>query len=213
MAFPVSTRATGAFITAAIWNADIVDNMNDIYSGGRIFGTATKIAFGGSPGADNYVTVSGSHTGSAATRGLLISATLNGVLNANLFGVDISPTLAEFGSGTHPLIAAVYVAPTITNAGGASTVTCGINIATFAAGAGTTTAAGLRIAAAPTGGSANYSLWVDAGITRLDSAVALGGGSAATLGTIGGSGPATAAQNEWIEIHTQNGQRWVPAWA
>jgi hypothetical protein len=48
---------------------------------------------------------------------------------------------------------------------------------------------------------------------RVESAVALGGGAAPTVGTIGGSGPATAAQNEWIAIDTQNGRRFVPAWA
>ncbi len=48
---------------------------------------------------------------------------------------------------------------------------------------------------------------------KVDGAVALGGGAAPTVGTIGGSGPAAAAQNEWIEIHTQNGKRFVPAWA
>lgn len=58
-----------------------------------------------------------------------------------------------------------------------------------------------------------YTFWVDDGVTRLDSGVALGGGSTPTLGTIGATGPATAAQNEWIEIHTQNGARFVPAWA
>lgn len=48
---------------------------------------------------------------------------------------------------------------------------------------------------------------------RIASAVALGGGAAATLGTIGGSGPAAAGQNEWIAIDTQNGRRFVPCWA
>jgi hypothetical protein len=42
---------------------------------------------------------------------------------------------------------------------------------------------------------------------------ALGGGAAATLGTIGGSGPATAAQNEWAEIKVGNNVRWVAVWA
>lgn len=43
--------------------------------------------------------------------------------------------------------------------------------------------------------------------------IALGGGSAATLGTIGGSGPATAGQNTWMRwIDTTGGAFWVPAW-
>lgn len=47
MAFPVSARSTGTLITAAIWNADIKDNLNDVYSSGRVFVSATSIAFGG----------------------------------------------------------------------------------------------------------------------------------------------------------------------
>lgn len=43
--------------------------------------------------------------------------------------------------------------------------------------------------------------------------VALGGGAAPTLGTIGGSGPATAAQNSWMRIIDSTGAAfWVPAW-
>lgn len=42
---------------------------------------------------------------------------------------------------------------------------------------------------------------------------ALGGGAAPTLGTIGGSGPTTAAQNEWAEIKVNGNTRWVPVWA
>ena len=43
--------------------------------------------------------------------------------------------------------------------------------------------------------------------------IALGGGSAATLGTIGGSGPATAGQNTWMRVMDSAGAAfWVPAW-
>jgi hypothetical protein len=43
--------------------------------------------------------------------------------------------------------------------------------------------------------------------------VALGGGATPTLGTIGGSGPATAAQNSWMRIVDSAGAAfWVPAW-
>lgn len=42
---------------------------------------------------------------------------------------------------------------------------------------------------------------------------ALGGGAAPTLGTIGGTGPATAAQATWIKVNcADNVVRWVPAW-
>lgn len=43
--------------------------------------------------------------------------------------------------------------------------------------------------------------------------VALGGGAAPTLGTIGGSGPATAAQNSWLRMLDSTGASvWVPVW-
>lgn len=43
--------------------------------------------------------------------------------------------------------------------------------------------------------------------------VALGGGAAPTFGTIGGSGPAAAAQNSWMRVKDSTGAAfWVPAW-
>lgn len=43
--------------------------------------------------------------------------------------------------------------------------------------------------------------------------VALGGGAAPTLGTIGGSGPATAAQNTWLRVVDSTGAAaWLPIW-
>ena len=33
MAFPVGSRSTGELITAAIWNADLKDNLNNLYAG------------------------------------------------------------------------------------------------------------------------------------------------------------------------------------
>lgn len=33
MAFPVTSRSTGTLITATIWNADIKDNVNALYTG------------------------------------------------------------------------------------------------------------------------------------------------------------------------------------
>jgi hypothetical protein len=43
--------------------------------------------------------------------------------------------------------------------------------------------------------------------------VALGGGAAPTLGTIGGSGPATAGQNSWMRVLDSTGTPfWVPVW-
>ena len=43
--------------------------------------------------------------------------------------------------------------------------------------------------------------------------IALGGGATPVLGTIGGAGPATAAQNTWMRILDSTGATfWVPTW-
>lgn len=64
-----------------------------------------------------------------------------------------------------------------------------------------------------TNAGSGLSLDIVSGIPRIQTAQALGGGAAPTLGTIGGSGPAAAAQNEWMQINTQNGARFLPVWA
>ncbi len=50
------------------------------------------------------------------------------------------------------------------------------------------------------------------GIFDNDQSVALGGGAAATLGTIGGSGPTAAGQSEWLRIRINGADRWIPVW-
>lgn len=50
------------------------------------------------------------------------------------------------------------------------------------------------------------------GVINNDQGVALGGGSTATLGTIGGSGPTSAGQAQWLEIEISGTRHWIPAW-
>ena len=42
--------------------------------------------------------------------------------------------------------------------------------------------------------------------------VALGGGAAPTVGTIGGSGPATAGQNSWLKVDVGGTTSYIPIW-
>jgi hypothetical protein len=50
-------------------------------------------------------------------------------------------------------------------------------------------------------------------IIKLGGATPLGGGATPTLGTIGGSGPTTAAQNGWVEFTDGGGASfWMPSW-
>lgn len=53
-----------------------------------------------------------------------------------------------------------------------------------------------------TGGLINFAL----------APIALGGGAAPTFGTIGGSGPATAAQNSWMKIRIGGIDTFIPVW-
>lgn len=54
---------------------------------------------------------------------------------------------------------------------------------------------------------------VGAGVINFGYAVtALGGGAAPTLGTIGGAGPAAAAQNSWLAIKINGTASFLPVW-
>ena len=77
---------------------------------------------------------------------------------------------------------------------------------------------GLLITSNPTGGTLNHALRVTLGASRFDgrvdinNGIALGGGAAPTLGTIGGSGPTAAAQAQGVEIDIGGTAHWIPAW-
>lgn len=55
-------------------------------------------------------------------------------------------------------------------------------------------------------------LGIRLGTLQVDDNYALGGGASATLGTIGGSGPSTAAQAQWLKITIDGTDHWVPVW-
>jgi len=86
-------------------------------------------------------------------------------------------------------------------------------------GGSVVSAATLIIANAPTEGTAlNAALWVSSGLSRFDgrvdinNGIALGGGVAALLGTIGGAGPTVAAQAQWVEIDVGGVAHWIAVW-
>jgi hypothetical protein len=64
------------------------------------------------------------------------------------------------------------------------------------------------------GTNGNIILTPQNGDVRFNKAlVALGGGAAPTFGTIGGSGPATAAQNTWMRwLDSAGVAMWIPVW-
>ena len=108
-------------------------------------------------------------------------------------------------------------APTPTIGTGSLATGIGLNIGGNPTG--TTNRVGLRILSNPSGGSGiNAALWITAGLSRFDgrvdinNGIALGGGAAATLGTIGGSGPTAAAQAQWVEIDVGGTAHWIAVW-
>jgi hypothetical protein len=92
-------------------------------------------------------------------------------------------------------------------------------------GAGGSTSNGVTVTAATTGSApsiaasgtdTNINLTVagkGTGVVNYGYAgVALGGGAAPTVGTIGGSGPASAAQVAWLKIQVNGTASYVPYW-
>ena len=89
-----------------------------------------------------------------------------------------------------------------------SVISSGANeaLAIDARGTGTVTIGGTSTGNVVLGGGGGDIQWNKA-------LVALGGGAAATLGTIGGTGPATAAQNSWMRVLDSAGAPgWSPVW-
>jgi len=174
----------------ALWAAD----------GSFRFGAGPH-AIGGATNPTAQLLLTGSYTPSSSVdaAGIVLTSTLTpGAVNLNARGVLIQATFNKLGSGTHTIFAGVQVdAPTV--GAGAATLT---------------NAATVYITGAPTAATNNYALWVEGGDVRWGAPlVALGGGAAPTFGTIGGSGPATGAQNSWMRIIDSTGATfWVPAW-
>lgn len=145
---------------------------------------AGPYAIGGATSADQRLRLLGSFTGSVETRGVSLEGTLTGVAGGVLYGMSITPVLAEAGSGVHGTIAGLYVAPSITNAAATATLGATVYLGATTFGAGTTDAASLYILGATVGATTNYAILVASGMTRLDGELELGG-HAARSGTAG----------------------------
>ncbi len=217
------------------WNTDATWGTNmlirAVAAGGTALATAAVISAGdgitaGSQSGQGTLNMYAARLGLGTTTTSLSSKLY--VLGTDTVASEASATLRSLytNGGTVTLSGATNI-----------TTATGFNMAQFdrpmitAASAVTiTNSATVYISGAPAAaGSAAitnaYALWVDDGTVKIDNgldaagtvvvrtAVAMGGGAAPTLGTIGGSGPTAAAQNEWMKISTQNGVRYVPVWA
>ncbi len=145
-----------------------------------------------------------------------------GVLNSALT-VGGNRTVASGASATWDDINFLGVTLTLSGSTNITTAT-GLNFHTIGAPTysnatiAVTHAATVYIANAPqtTGGMTitnAYALWIDNGKVRWDGGVAMGGGASATLGTIGGSGPATSTMNAWLPVNVDGNARFIPLWA
>lgn len=133
------------------------------------------------------------------------------VLFTSSTAITIAHAIGTFATWTVNFPTVVLGAGTITNA-------ANVLIQTNP-NQGSNDRAGLRITTNPSGGAGvNAALHITAGLARFDgrvdinNGIALGGGAAATLGTIGGAGPTVAAQAQWVEIDIAGVAHWIPVW-
>lgn len=101
--------------------------------------------------------------------------------------------------------------------GGRSAVICGQNVEVGTAGmvgGGTNLAATITANGTDQGLTWSITKTGEVACQALDvnNGVALGGGAAPTLGTIGGTGPTAAAQSKWLEIKIGGTSHWIPVW-
>ena len=123
-------------------------------------------AIGGALNADVGLLITGAQaTGTAM--GVQISSTTIPATGESSYGLNIIPTLTEFSSGVHSLLAGVSIDPTVTAGAGTVTTLAGLAIATLTAQTGTTNAASIYIVGAPTGATNNYALWLGSGNIRM----------------------------------------------
>mgnify|MGYP001616145628 FL=1 len=135
--------------------------------------TVGPYSFGAASNADVGFLISGAQaTGTAM--GVQISSTTVPATGESSYGLNVIPTLTEFSSGVHTLLAGIRIAPVITAGAGTVTTAAGIAIDTFAAQTTTTTAAAVYISAAPTGATDNFAIYIAGGNVRLAAASSLG---------------------------------------
>jgi hypothetical protein len=193
--------------------------------------TSTSISITSESGGTGHnLTINGNNSDSLLSSSQWDAVTFltthnSSIVANNTMTVTGSPTLA---SATSLVADAVKLSAGITLTGTTAVTTAtGLNAVVVPrpgivlGNAGSVTisfAASVYIANAPLAGTGiiitnGYALWVDAGSVRIDGSVALGGGAAATLGTIGGSGPTAAAQAKWIPLNSDGTQYFVAAWS
>ena len=135
--------------------------------------TVGPYSFGAASNADVGFLISGAQaTGTAM--GVQISTTTVPATGESSYGLNVIPTLTEFSSGVHALLAGINIALTVTAGVGTVTTLAGLAIGALTAQTGTTNAAALYISAAPTGATNNYAIWIDSGNIRVPASSRIG---------------------------------------
>lgn len=195
---PGAATVTDAFtliVGAAPVGVGAVNRTARFGTGGVEFQGVGDISIGGIGDPTVQLRLLGNFVG--GNQGIIMTTTFNPVANASAFGIGTGITINKAASGTHSNFdGAFFQAPTI-----------------VAGAAALTNASTVKITGPPVGATNNFALWVDAGPVRWDDPIALGGGAAPTLGTIGGSGPAAAAQNQWLRVNISGTDMFIPVWA
>jgi hypothetical protein len=191
--------------------------------------------------SSNIFHIAMEHGGTGVAREMDISAAGSTLaLSADIVRSDSSVANVTLDSGgvtatTNPTFVSsaglnyngVTVSTPITLTGGVSVTNAnGLNGTKFAAATYTSPtatsishAATVAIEGPPViGGSVTianpYALWIQSGVMRVDSTLqpGNGGGPAAALGNMGGSGPLTSAQAKWLPINSGGATYWIPVW-
>ena len=89
----------------------------------------------------------------------------------DIVGLRIAPTLVEFSSGVHALLAGINIGLTVTAGAGTVTTLAGLAVDVLTAQTGTTNAASLYVVGAPTGATNNYSVWLGSGNIRMTGSI------------------------------------------
>ena len=164
-----------------------------------IFSGANSIGLGTATVASSKVIIGGTHTASG-TLGVIydVRGTVTGNANGDILAAgNFGLTTFAKGTLTGLLAFGMRIVPSNLGVTGSGTID---------------NCAGIYISDNPTIGTNNYAIWLDSGTFRWDDPIALGGGAAPTLGTIGGSGPATAGQNQWLRVNINGTSNFIPVW-
>jgi hypothetical protein len=202
--------------------------------------TAGGVGIGTSAGPATYGLLVGGTlaTTTASAAGISVLATFPSTSSASIWGVEAAPSTvaATFAAG---ILASFHAAQGTRGTGSSITTNAGLCVDPMTNGS--TNNYGVFVSTQPSGGSgSNVGVQVGATIGTIQAGIvvnngivlansgpsigvastvgvtgtinALGGGAAATLGTIGGSGPGSAGQFSWWRINDGTVAGWVPVW-